>query len=807
MPETIERVAHVDCTGCGACLNKCPKNAISMKLSGDFPYPVIDHSLCIDCGLCERACPVLHPSYENDESPDCYAYWADDDIRAKSSSGGAFTALAENIIDRGGVVAGAAYSDDCYSVEYRLAESVEALAPLRGSKYVQADTRLVYRDVKRALDAGKPALFVGCPCEVAGMRSFLGRDYPNLYLVDLVCHGVPPQSLYEKFIREEEDKHGSKAVRVSFREKAFSGWNHGTCLDFADGSQYRKKRSECPYLKAFIDRIDLRESCGNCKFAALPRQGDLTLADFWDVRLYDESLDDNKGTGLVLCNNAKGNELLDMLRDSAKLLKPAPLDHAIKHNSQIKYSSIHNEKRDRFRELMNRYGYSFEKAAVYALEDRYDVGLVGWWYGANYGSALTAYALNRTVEGMGKTVLMLNWPMNPPSDEDEPSCGRRFGEHFYDVAEYVPLERMSEFNRRCDAFLVGSDQLWSWYSNRDTGSYYFFLDWADKWHKKIAYSTSFGHDIAYYPEEMRFKLCYLMSRFDYVSVREKSGIQICHHDFGVDAEQTMDPVFLCDMDDWNKALALSNLDANQPYVLGYIMNPTPDKRDAVRRAANELGLPYRILVDGQGDFEELRDELDDDNLLESLPVEDWLFLFRNASYVVTDSFHGFCFSLIFGRQFSIFINPLRGKARIDTLAGLAGVEDRIFETYESFSAARNWECKIDYKTVSKKLSAEVERSRQWLASALQGPRLQPSAAETSFNKFFELEGRINELAQKSENLERELEIERWGEPGTFKRKRRRLFDIIRRGGCALRERGLAYSLGRLREKLARRLHG
>lgn len=794
MANTIETVPHEDCTGCGACLNACPKAAISMRLDGDFPYPMIDHDLCVNCGICERSCPVLHPSFENAEQPACYAYWAADDVRAKSSSGGAFTVLAEHITAQGGVVAGAAYADDCYSVEYRIAETSEGLAPLRGSKYVQADTGHVYQEVKRALDAGRPALFVGCPCEVAGMKSFLRKDYQNLYIVDLVCHGVPPQTLFERFVREEEAAHGSKAIRVSFRDKSFVPWNVSTSIDFANGEQYRKRRNECPYLKAFLYSMMFRESCGHCKFATLPRQGDLTLADFWDVHLLDPKLDDRKGTSLVLVNNEKGSELLETLRASAKLLEPASLGHGIEHNRQIAYSSVHNPKRERFQSLMRDYDYSFEKAAAYALEDRYDVGFVGWWYGQNYGSNLTSFALNRVLVGMGRTVLMLDWPMGPAQGEG--ARGRRFGRHFYDIPDYVPLERTHEFNARCDMFVVGSDQLWNWWSNRDVNTTYFFCDWADDAHKKIAYSTSFGHESAHYPYDLRFRVGYLLSRFDSISVRETSAVETCRHDFGLDdVEQTMDPVFLCPMGDYEQAMALSELDDDSPYVLGYIMNPTAGKRDAVRKVAAELGLPYKILVDGQGDFEELKRELDDDHLMSGVETADWLWLFRHASYVVTDSFHGFCFSLIFKKQLSIFINPLRGRARIDSLASIAGVEDRVFDTYEQFLDGENWANQIDYSRVNARLEPEVERSRAWLKTALDTPKKQPSMAEVRCREIMRLQKRVDELERTKATR-----------PSAFlRRKLSRIANVARRGMRAVRSRGLRYALGRLKEKIRGRL--
>lgn len=499
---------------------------------------------------------------------------------------------------------------------------------------------------------------------------------------------------------------------------------------------------------------------------------------------------------MLLVNNEKGKELLDILHKSAKLLEPAPLEHAIKYNSQIKYSSMHNEKRQRFYSLMEDYNYSFSKAVDYALRDRFDVGFVGWWYGANYGSALTAFALNRAIISMGKSVLMLNWPMNPPTPPGKGSRGRVFGEKFYDISPYLPLAATGEFNKHCDCFVVSSDQLWNWYSNRDTGSYYFFLDWVDDHHKKIAYSTSFGHDSVYYPYNMRLRLCYLLSRFDSISVREHSGIEVCKHDFGVDAVQTMDPVFLANEQDYEQALSLSNLTIDEPYVVAYIMNPTADKRNAVKKVAEELNLPYKIIVDGQEDYQELKAQLDDDeNLLENMPVEDWLFLIKHASYVVTDSFHGFCFSLIFKRQVSVFPNLLRGKARFDTLSAIAGVEDRLFQTYEDFVAAENWMHEIDYDKVGSRMAPEIEASREWLLNALEARKKQPSAREIETRTLLEINKQLASLEQAKDGKQK----------GSLHRAYSRVADITKRGVRCIRTKGMRYAFGRFREKVANRL--
>lgn len=795
---TIEIVPHVDCTGCGACMNKCSVDAISMEIKGGyFAYPCIDESKCVHCGLCAQACPVLHPDFSNNLDPQCYAYWADDKTREVSTSGGAFSCLANEIIDRGGLVIGAAYSEDCYSVVYQTASDRDELPALRGSKYAQAQVGFVFRSAKQSLKDGKPVLFVGCPCQVAGIKAFLGRDEPLLYCADLVCHGAPSPVLFKRFVQELEAAEGSKAIEVRFRDKSFVPWNHCTSIRFSNGSEYRKKKGECVYLRAFLDRLDMRESCGHCKFAAIPRQGDITLADFWDIDRFNKKYDDRKGTSLLLVNNEKGKELLDILHKNAKLLEPAPLEHAIKYNSQIKFSSMHNEKRQRFYSLMEDYNYSFSKAADYALRDRFDVGFVGWWYGANYGSALTAFALNRALISMGKSVLMLNWPMNPPTPPGKGSRGRVFGEKFYDISPYLPLAETGEFNKHCDCFVVGSDQLWNWYSNRDTGSYYFFLDWVDDHHKKIAYSTSFGHDSVYYPYNMRLRLCYLLSRFDSISVREHSGIEVCKHDFGVEAVQTMDPVFLASEQDYERALSLSSLAVDEPYVIAYIMNPTPDKRDAVKKVAKELNLPYKIIVDGQEDYQELKALLDDDeNLLENMPVEDWLFLIKHASYVVTDSFHGFCFSLIFKRQVSVFPNLLRGKARFDTLSVIAGVENRLFQTYEDFVAAENWLHEIDYDQVESRMAPEIEASREWLLNALEARKKQPSAREIGTRTLLEINKRLASLEQAKDAKQK----------GSLHGAYSRVADITKRGVRCIRTKGMRYAFGRFKEKVANRLH-
>ena len=192
MNNTIGQVGHTECTGCGACYNKCPKDAIRMEYDTEgFLFPIIDENKCVNCGLCLQSCAVRNSQYKNEKEPECYAMWASDEIRAVSSSGGMFTILANYILEQDGYVCGAAYTEGYTAVEHIIIHEKDDLTKLRGSKYVQSNTKRVYREIQQLLDENNLVLFTGCPCQVAGLYAYLGKYYDKLYTADLVCHGVP----------------------------------------------------------------------------------------------------------------------------------------------------------------------------------------------------------------------------------------------------------------------------------------------------------------------------------------------------------------------------------------------------------------------------------------------------------------------------------------------------------------------------------------------------------------------------------------------------------------------------------------
>lgn len=339
------------CTGCGVCANVCPVGAITMKPNDEgFMNPVVNNDTCIDCGRCVSKCVALHPQYKNQEKPECYAFWAQDDIRKISSSGGVFTVAAEYILNQGGYVAGAVYRED-FSVCHDIISDKNELWRMRGSKYMQSDVGDIYKRVKGLLEKDKLVLFTGLPCQVAALYSYLGnREYDKLYTIDLVCHGVTSHKVFEKFHRDI--LHGKKIIDLQFKAKEPWGWHSGTNVSFEDGTKHSQPAEKCPYLIAYLRCLSKNQTCGKCLFNRLPRQADMTIGDFWGVSRFNPAFNDQKGTSEILVNNAHGAVMLEKMRQRAKLLEPAPLEVALKGNPvMVKPYEMHHNREYFFKHL------------------------------------------------------------------------------------------------------------------------------------------------------------------------------------------------------------------------------------------------------------------------------------------------------------------------------------------------------------------------------------------------------------------------------------------------------------------------
>ena len=347
LPQNTVADKNIMCTGCGACANLCHFEAISMQQDSEgFRKPVVDYDKCTGCGICASKCPVLNPKYSNNTDPACNAFMAEDEIRAVSSSGGAFTVAAEYILNQGGYVAGTVYNAD-FSVRHTIIADKEKLDCMRGSKYMQSDTGNVYSEVKKLLEKNELVLFTGLPCQVAGLYAVLGdKKYENLYTIDLVCHGITSQKVFDKY--HQDVLGGKQLTDLQFKAKQPWGWHSGMNARFEDGTAYSVPFEKDPYFIAYLHNISKNKTCGECLFNKLPRQADLSIGDFWGINRFNSIYNDGKGTSEILVNNSKGLELLEKMRPAAKLMEPVPVNYALDGNTVMRRPYGMHKNRDYF---------------------------------------------------------------------------------------------------------------------------------------------------------------------------------------------------------------------------------------------------------------------------------------------------------------------------------------------------------------------------------------------------------------------------------------------------------------------------
>lgn len=302
-----------NCCGCNACVQLCPKQCITMHEDEEgFLYPEADVATCINCGLCEKICPILNVKAECKPHSMIAAINQQNNERENSSSGGAFVELAKQAIANGGIVFGAAFDSE-WNVVHQSTNTVEGLDVLKRSKYVQSRIGDAYLKVKALLKANKPVLFVGTPCQVAGLNSFLRQPYDNLLLVEIACHGVPSPKVWKKYLQETVGD--TEITSISFREKDPFGWHkYGIRIWGADNKiLWEGHHTDSPFLQGMINNITLRPSCYKCKFRGGQSGADLKLSDFWKVEQVLPELEDDKGISSIFVYSNRGQQVLDCL--------------------------------------------------------------------------------------------------------------------------------------------------------------------------------------------------------------------------------------------------------------------------------------------------------------------------------------------------------------------------------------------------------------------------------------------------------------------------------------------------------------
>lgn len=353
----MPRLASIDkCVGCTACMKGCPQRCIEMINDIDgFGYPAfVDSSACINCGYCEKVCPILKDESKDIKNPLAYAAFArNETLRMESSSGGVFTELARKIIAQKGVVIGAAY-DNIFDVKHCCIDNESDLWKIRGAKYSESNLENSFANILERLKNGQEVLFSGTPCQVAGLKSFVKKEYENLFCVDFVCHGVPSPMAWKAYVeyRAKKDANGElpKAINLRSKNTGWSNYQYSNVFEYENGKQYSTLSSDSLFMKLFVGDYISRPSCENCKFKGYNRVSDITLGDFWGIWDIDSEMDDNKGTSVVLIQSEKGQALWDEISDKIKF-KEVSLEQASRQNPSMLVPSKANPKRE---EVLNK---------------------------------------------------------------------------------------------------------------------------------------------------------------------------------------------------------------------------------------------------------------------------------------------------------------------------------------------------------------------------------------------------------------------------------------------------------------------
>ena len=354
-----------ECCGCGTCQLVCPKQAISMiEDQYGFIYPHIDYSKCISCHLCQNTC--AYQNYNKTNSPlEVYALSLKDmNLLYKTASGGVFGGMAKEWINKGGLVIGASlyYSNNRLNLKHVCVDNMESLDKLLGSKYVQSNLNNIFVETKQYLELGKKILFSGTPCQISALKSYLRKEYINLVTVDLICHGVPNQKMFQEYIACEEKKENKVINNFKFRDKE-KGWGLNAKIIYKDKKDKIIKSFDSSFYKLFLDCEIYRENCYSCPYANEFRQGDLTIGDYWGIEIAHPEylkpsghLDQQKGISVLLVNTEKGKSLFEQNKDNYYYYISS-FDKVSKHNKQLNHPSEKGQKRAKLLDIYIRKGY------------------------------------------------------------------------------------------------------------------------------------------------------------------------------------------------------------------------------------------------------------------------------------------------------------------------------------------------------------------------------------------------------------------------------------------------------------------
>lgn len=347
MNEAVKLADTRDCTGCGACVHICSKKAIGMVSNSEgFLYPKIALNKCVKCGKCSESCHILNSFTLPDRLSGQLAYAGQNRNQkslTQSSSGGAFVVFATYLIEQKSIIAGCSM-DEGMNPQHICVMNMVDLSKLQGSKYMESDLNSIYSQLEKSLDSQRKVLFSGTPCQVAGLRAYLKKDYTNLLCIDIICHGVPSRKLFSNYISWLEKKSGEKVLSYKFRNKEKYGWGLSYLLETKTKTTIKRHAFD-PYYSAFLAGTIYRESCYSCKYSNQNRVGDITIGDYWGIEKEHPGFSSRNGVSSIIINTQKGLELFDQVKDRL-IIEKSELNKITRHNKNLSEPTKRPPQRD-----------------------------------------------------------------------------------------------------------------------------------------------------------------------------------------------------------------------------------------------------------------------------------------------------------------------------------------------------------------------------------------------------------------------------------------------------------------------------
>lgn len=727
-PEVISK--NLLCTGCGACANVCPVDALAMDYDKPgFLKPSLDHSKCINCGKCISVCDALQGTQKKKRSNevDVYAAWASDDIRANSSSGGAFSVFAKDFIDRHGVVFGAAF-DENFRLMHKAAYTEEDLDALRHSKYMQSDTMHTFREVRDLLNQHIPVLYVGTHCQIAGLKNYLQElsESELLLTASLLCFGAPSNVVFRRYLKETYGE--GTVTNVEFRNKERLGWSpYGYKVSLKNSEDLYPKFEDDVYQKIFHRQYFRNDVCENCRYTDVPMEGDITIGDFWGIDAHDKTWNDGKGTSIIMANSHKGKKYMASVIGRFDRIESVPTAWMLNNGNAInKIPRKRSENYSYFMYLLDH--YTIAEAYEMASAKYHNVGIVLSDTG-DMGGHLSNFMLYRFLKQHGYLVAFI--------------CSTGGVRNLFMQSSLIPqydiltVDEAKDNPGICTVYVTGSGLQWD---SEDYGIT--ALSWltSDKYKMSCATVAYEWNDATKQNTEKAHALRYYLKRYQKVSVSNEELARDMEKDLGTICQCVTDPLFFADGKFYEELSECGRITLPDGKYVSVCLS------DSSALDKNLLHIPNMRLCDNS----------------DNSTAEEWIAHIGHSDCVITDSYCAVCLAIRFHKQFAAISST--DSAEYGQISGLLSslhLEKRIVDNAESINDLLLE--RIDWDQADAVLYNMTAASQKWLLESVD-EGMNYDAEWTTYDAFisqiYQARCDMDELQEEIEKMRKELAEEK-----------------------------------------------